>query len=143
MSKQSLQIAEELNEGIYEVFSNFYGDIEYYPLTSISTNIYGEDKKKVYATEPKLLLAKPAPVDPKTNLVPINHNLRSTTFLVPRMSFEKLEMTMDCEELEKGVIKFNQVLYRILNVSPRLDIGGVQLSFLFTCEEDTRPQVSL
>ena len=135
-----MSVQDELKEGIYEVYSNFYDLIQSYPFdpeNSQQDTLYGEFTKKVYK-DPVGLLAKPSEISPEENEVENSSPLSSIKFTVPLKSFELGGIEPDTSELKKGIVIFNGVNYRVKSVIQSLNIQGAYLSYDLICEEDRR-----
>lgn len=135
-----MSVQDELKEGIYEVYSNFYDVIQFYPfdpLNSKQDDIYGECTEKFYK-DPIGLLAKPSGITPKETDVDSSRPLNSLRFTIPLKSFELGGIDVNPKELEKGRIIFNGTVYKINSVEQSLNIQGAFLCYNFDCEEDRR-----
>ena len=135
-----MSISSEFKEGIYEIYSEFFEVIKYFPLDTENTpvdNVYGEATQKVYS-DIVTLLAKPSSITEKEGEA--SGKLLSTmTFTVPLKSFELAGVSVDdLNILAQGIIVFLGKHYKILNITRGLILENIPLSYIFTCEEDTR-----
>lgn len=132
-------ISDTLRDGINEVYSVFFDtNVKFQMLLDTTTNnVYKEIVTKSYS-EPYYLLAKVSPYNTKDNPVPVNNPIGALTFKVPLLSLEKNKLTTDTQELKKGKFVYGDKSYKILGVTAGLNLDGVFLTYLFTCEEDIR-----
>ena len=133
-------VQEELKEGIYEVFDNFFDLIQFYPFdpqNSFQDDVYGECVKKTYK-DPVSLLAKPSETKPIESNIEDSNPLNGIEFTIPLKSFELAGVEVNIPELKKGRIIFNGTVYTIKSIVQTVNIQGVYLNYVFDCEEDRR-----
>lgn len=136
-------IKQDFYDGIYEIFSEFFGEVDYYPFDSenIPDDLYNELFQAKYL-EPVRILAKPSAIDLTENPIPCNDPLKTMSFVVPLKSLDSAGLSSNTEELRKGFIKFKDVPYMIHKVVSKLSIQGDFLTYDFLCEEDLRRDYS-
>lgn len=133
-------VQEELKEGIYEVFDNFFDLIQFYPFdpqSSFQDDVYGECIQKSYK-DPVSLLAKPSETTPTESNIEDSVPIISTSFTIPLKAFELAGIEVNIPELKKGKIIFNGIVYTIKSIVQSVNIQGTYLNYTFNCEEDRR-----
>lgn len=132
-------VRQDFYDGIYEIFSEFFCEVSYYPFDPENKpdDLYNELFQATYL-EPVEILAKPSKVDLVENPIPCNDPLKTMSFVVPLKSLDKVGLSTDTDYLSKGFIKFKDIPYKIHKVVSQLNIQGDFLTYNFLCEEDLR-----
>lgn len=136
-------IRRDFVDGVQEIFTTLFNDgvsdgVNLYLLSDkTNTNVYGENKYKIYK-QPKLLVAK-ATLSPTQGEQDVEGIKDSAVFVVPLKSLQENELGVtnaDLDIMRKGVIEFHGVYYTIDNILPKAYIEDVFLMYHFTCTED-------
>lgn len=135
-----MSVQSDLYNGIFEVFSEFFGEVTYYPFdeeNSKPDDIYGESLHNEYLS-PVGLLAKPAPINFVDNPIPCNDPNKTISFVVPTKAIDLVGLPTNTHYLDKGLFYFNGTMYKVLSIVANLGIQNKYLTYQFMCEEDTR-----
>ena len=137
-----LNIRKEFVDGMHEVFTALFNDgesegIHLYLLSENNTSVYKENKYKKYKA-PITLVAQA-----DVNLLQGNKDVEEMkyhpTFIVPLKSLQNRDLSVDrhsLDNMKRGVIEFQGVFYRIIDIVPKAYIQDVFLFYHFVCLED-------
>lgn len=138
-------IRKDFVEGVQEIFTTLFNDgesdgMDLYLLSGkTTTNVYGENKYKVYQ-QPKRLVTQ-ARLTPTLGEQDVEEIKDSAVFVVPLKSLQDNDLGVtnaDLDTMRKGVIEFHGVFYTIDNIIPKAYIEDVFLMYQFICTEDKR-----
>lgn len=137
------EIQSAFIEGIHEVFTTLFNEgiedgIYFYALdpNCKTDNVYGEKIGKKYL-DPILLVCKVTlnTNDPSETFETITHR---ATFRVTYKSLIDNDVDVsltNLKELEKGIVKYKDMTFKILKIQPNTYVEDVFLTYEFICEE--------
>ena len=137
------EIQDAFVDGIHEVFTTLFNEgvadgVYFYPFNPNckSDNVYKERIGKQYL-EPILLVAKVTieVIDPTDTFRVVSHK---GTFRVTYKSLRdnKIDVSLsNLKELEKGLIKYKDMVFEIENIEPTTYVEDVFLTYEFHCKE--------
>lgn len=138
-------VRKDFVDGVQEIFTTLFNDgvndgMDLYLLSDkTNTNVYGENKYKIYQ-QPKRLVTQ-ARLTPTIGEQNVEEIKDSAVFTVPLKSLQENELGVtnsDLDIMRKGVIEFHGVFYTIDNIIPKAYIEDVFLMYQFVCTEDKR-----
>lgn len=138
-------IRKDFVEGVQEIFTTLFNDgsektdgVFFYPLSKkTTTNVYGENKSKLYE-KPMLLVCKSV-------LTPTHGNedteeikdVAEFTVTLKSLQDNHLGVTnTDLDQMRRGMIKFHDTFYTIDNIVPKAYVEDVFLMYRFLCTEE-------
>lgn len=136
-------IRKDFVEGVQEIFTTLFNDgktdgLNLYLLSDkTKTNVYGENKYKIYQ-KPKMLVTQ-ARLTPTQGGQDVEVIKDKAVFTVPLKSLQNQNLGVtntDLDIMRKGVIEFHGVFYTIENILPKAYITDVFLMYQFECTED-------
>ena len=136
-------IRKDFVDAVQEIFTTLFNDgvndgLNLYLLSDkTKTNVYGENKYKIYK-QPKMLVTQ-ARLTPTQGEQDVEVIKDKATFVVPLKSLQDNELGVtnsDLDIMRKGVIEFHGVYYTIENILPKAYIEDVFLMYHFVCTED-------
>ena len=137
-----LGIRQDFIEGVHEVFSTLFNvgssdGILFYPLNDEELDIYGEIPYKEYK-EPYNLIAQ-VRMNPQEGINEVAERKYDATFVIPLKSFMDNNIDVSRKnllELQKGVICWDGIYYKIELITPKAFVEDVFLLYDFNCVED-------
>lgn len=138
-------VQKDLCEGINTIYEEMFTDkVYYYSLNTELTdvNVYGESNDRVY-NEPISFFARPVINSTQED----EYNKTSKLggyFTVPMYQFLLKGLSTDKEALEqmkKGAIKFDGLVYQIDDITPLTNIQGMYMVVKIECSEPTTPLI--
>ena len=139
--KFNSSVQKDLCEGINEIYEELFTDeVYYYPLNTLLTkaDVYGENSNRVY-DEPIRLLAHPV-LNPTQEEGYNKTSKLAGYFTVPMYQFllNNLPTTKEAfEQMKRGAIKFNDIIYQIDDINPMTNIKGMDMIIKILCSEST------
>lgn len=133
------RLSDEFLDGIYEVFSIMMTDQIYLKLldeNNTVTNIYEETPNKKYY-EPIQLVGKVS-LTVESGEQDVEGNIDRAEITIPTKSLllKGIDLSLNnMKTLEKGVITYDSVDYKIKQVTPKTNIDNVFQFYVFTCEK--------
>lgn len=138
-----LSIRKDFVEGVHEIFTTLFNEgvtdgLNLYLLSEhTKTNIYGENKYKIYQSPIRLVTqARITPTQGEQDVEGIKDKV---TFIVPLKSFQDNNLDVSNTGLSiirKGIIEFQGTYYLVDNISPKAYIEDVFLLYEIECSED-------
>lgn len=144
MSAENESIRKDFIEGVQEIFTTLFNDgvtegMNFYYLSDqTTTDVYGENKYKVYK-QPILLVCQ-AHLTPTKGNEDVEEVKDSAEFIVPLKDMQDKEIpittgTQHLETMRRGIIEFHGVIYQIDNIVPKAYVEDVNLMYRFLCTE--------
>ena len=139
-----LSIRKDFVDGVYEIFSTIFNEaktpddgVQYFAFSGGESNIYNERKFKKYKA-PIILVAKVQETVTEGS-EDIKAQKRSAIFTVPVKSLtdngiEEMNKSV-IQDMKKGLIKYNDVLYKIDSIQGSAFVENVYLLWQFNCTE--------
>lgn len=144
-----LTIQKDFLEGVQEVFTTMFNDgvtdgIDLYLLSpDTKTNVYGENKVKLY--RPPIKLVVQARINPTQGEQDVETVKGSAQFVIPLKDLMDKQIDVSTEGLSvlrQGVVDFHGTFYTIDNVLPKAYVTDVFLLYTLVCTEDLSLSIS-
>lgn len=138
-----LSIRNDFLEGTQEIFTTLFNagvtdGLDLYLLSpNTKTNVYGENKAKLYKKPIKLVTQ--ARIRPTQGEQDVETVKGQAEFVVPLKDFMNKDIDVSTEGLavlRQGVIDFHGTFYTIDNILPKAYVTDVFLLYTFICTED-------